>query len=139
MLIYRMIFTNWDPYKKLLARQNNCEHHFLLLYYVIFYLKPLDEISLICIYWQILVFSFLKSWITKSTNVDIFQWTAVLDTTEVDVLLRILTSISVPEIQVCRRTPLPGLSSRRFKMVFISREASRAKPVNNFNGYLAKN
>lgn len=58
--IYRMIFTDWDLYKKWLARQNNCEYHFLLLYYVIFYLKPLDEISLSCIYWQILGFFLLQ-------------------------------------------------------------------------------
>lgn len=52
--------------------------------------------------------------------------------TEVDVLLRILTCISVPEIQVCGGAPQPGLSSRRFKVAFISRESSREKLVNNF-------
>lgn len=52
--------------------------------------------------------------------------------TEVDVLLRILTCISVPEIRVCGGAPQPGLSSRRFKVAFISRESSREKLVNNF-------
>lgn len=77
-------------------------------------------------------FSFFKSWIIIWTNVDIFQWTPILAMTEVDVLLRILTCISVPEIRVSGGAPQRGLSSRRFKVAFISRESSREKLVNNF-------
>lgn len=45
MQICRIIFVDAELYEKLLAQTNNGEYHFLLLYYVIFYLKPLDEIS----------------------------------------------------------------------------------------------
>jgi len=73
-----------------------------------------------------------------ATNVDLYQQRAVLDTTKVDVLLRFFSCISVPELPFWGGTPLPGLSSRRFKVPFISREASRGKPVNIFSPMFAQ-